>query len=36
VLCAKVVYGPEWLKQFALGIFVEGEPFGLPPDIELW
>jgi hypothetical protein len=30
-----VIYGPEWLKQLAKITFMEGEPFALPPDIEL-
>jgi len=30
-----VVYGPVWLNQLAQMTFMKGEPFVLPPDIEL-
>jgi hypothetical protein len=30
-----VIYGPKWLKQLAKITFMEGEPFALPPDVEL-
>jgi hypothetical protein len=30
-----VIYGPEWLKQLVKITFMAGEPFALPPYIEL-
>jgi hypothetical protein len=30
-----LVLGPEWIKQFSKMTYDDGNPFALPPDIEL-